>query len=96
MPGRLPALSVLGRRKEDNPNRGGLGGFDLAFKFSTLLLVLSVLIFPDACLSRVEDFDVEGIGAVLAAEATLWLPGLPCLSTSGSLPVSSLTFAFLY
>jgi hypothetical protein len=78
---------VLGRRIGAKVDRGGLGGFGLAFRFSTLLLVFNPFVFPDGCLSK--DFDVEGIGAVLAAEATLSLPGLPILAISGSPRASS-------
>jgi hypothetical protein len=64
MPGRLLALSPLGRRIAVTVDRGGRGGFDFPpFKFSTLLLVFSVFNFPDPCLASWEDFDVEGIGA---------------------------------
>jgi len=79
--GRLPVLSALGRRLGNKADRGGLGGLDLSFKFSTLLLVLSVF-FVEDCLSSCED--TEAAGAVLAAEATLSLLGLPILPTSGT------------
>ena len=66
-------LSVLGRRVDESADRGGLGGFDLAFMFSTLLLVFNVFDFPDPCLSNCEDFDVDGTEAVGATKTTLSL-----------------------
>jgi len=84
---------VLGRRIDDNADRGGLGGFDLPFKFSTLLLSFSVFPFPDDCLSSCVDFDVEATGALAA---TLSPPGLPGLPLSEARLSSLTTFGFLY